>query len=228
MTSAPGWRGVRETVRGRIHARDWPPGAAIPNEADLATELGCARATVNRALRALAEEGLLERRRRAGTRVALRPVARATLEIPVIREEVEATGARYGYRLIGREVAPGEADDGEWSLGDVPALRVVALHEADGAPWAVETRSVSLVAVPDVVEEPFDRTGPNEWLLERVPYTHGRIAFDAVTAEAKAGLLACAAGAPLLRMRRLTWDGERPITSVELRHAPGHTLRTAL
>lgn len=29
----------------RIRARDWPPGSVIPNEADLAVEFGCARAT---------------------------------------------------------------------------------------------------------------------------------------------------------------------------------------
>lgn len=65
-----GWQTIQDKVLRRIHARDWAPGSVIPNEADLTIKFGCARATVNRAQRALAEAGILERRRKAGTRVA--------------------------------------------------------------------------------------------------------------------------------------------------------------
>jgi formimidoylglutamate deiminase len=69
------WQAVQDEVRRRIAARLWRPGDFIPHETDLAREFGCARATVNRALRELAEEGLLDRRRKAGTRVAVNPSA---------------------------------------------------------------------------------------------------------------------------------------------------------
>ena len=65
------WQAVADEVLARIRRRDWAPGDLIPNEVDLAGEMGCARTTVNRALRHLAEAGYLERRRKAGTRVAL-------------------------------------------------------------------------------------------------------------------------------------------------------------
>ena len=100
-----GWQSVRDEVLRRIHERQWKPGDLIPNETDLASELGCGRATVNRALRELANTGLLDRRRKAGTRVALQPVARATLSIPVIRSEVEEQGRTYRYTLLSREVS---------------------------------------------------------------------------------------------------------------------------
>ena len=99
------WQSVQDEVLRRIHARAWPSGALISNEADLAIEFGCARATVNRALRALAENGLLDRRRKAGTRVAAQPIAKATLDIAVIRHEVEEQGRAYGYQLINRSMA---------------------------------------------------------------------------------------------------------------------------
>ena len=50
-----GWEDIRAEVLRRIRARDWPPGALIPGEEALAEEFGVARATVNRALRDLAE-----------------------------------------------------------------------------------------------------------------------------------------------------------------------------
>ena len=70
-----GWEDIRAEVLRRIRVRDWPPGAMIPTEEELATEFGVARATVNRALRELAVAGVLERRRKAGTRVAALPAA---------------------------------------------------------------------------------------------------------------------------------------------------------
>ena len=88
------WQSVQEEGLRRIHARVWKPGDLIPNEVDLALEFGCARTTVNRALRSLAESGLLDRRRKAGTRVAAQPVAKATLDITVIRMEVEGRGQK--------------------------------------------------------------------------------------------------------------------------------------
>ena len=61
------WQDVQREVLGRIQNRVWKPGDIIPNEVDLAKEFGCARATVNRALQAVADSGLLDRRRKAGT-----------------------------------------------------------------------------------------------------------------------------------------------------------------
>src|SRR5690606_38596219 len=71
-----GWEDLRETIGARIRAREWPPGALIPAEAQLAADYGVARATVNRALQSLAEDGVIERRKRAGTRVAELPARR--------------------------------------------------------------------------------------------------------------------------------------------------------
>ena len=105
------WQGVQAEVQRRIHARIWPPGALIPSEKELAEEFGCARATVNRALRGLAESGVLDRRRKAGTHVAMHPVARATLSIPLIRDEISDRGAAPGYRLVAqRDATPPPAN----------------------------------------------------------------------------------------------------------------------
>ncbi|MGR3486016.1 MAG: GntR family transcriptional regulator [Paracoccaceae bacterium] len=222
--TARGWRSVRDEVRRRIQARDWRPGDDIPREVDLAAQLGCARSTVNRALRALAEEGLLERRRRAGTRVAPQPVAQGRLEIPLIRREVEGHGAAYGYRLLARDVGPC-APTGLLSLGGDRVLRVEALHLADGAPYALELRRIDLAAVPDAADADFAAVSPNEWLLARVPYSTGAFAIDATACDAAtAERLRCPRGAPALRLRRLTGNEARALSSVAMLFPPGHAV----
>ncbi|MDF3606867.1 GntR family transcriptional regulator [Paracoccus sp. DMF-8] len=90
------WQAVQSEVLSRIRNGQWP-GTLIPTETTLAAEFGCARATINRALTSLAESGLLERRRKVGTRVAQHPPQQSTLPKIFIRDEIEARGALYGY-----------------------------------------------------------------------------------------------------------------------------------
>ncbi|MEO0938566.1 MAG: GntR family transcriptional regulator [Pseudomonadota bacterium] len=222
------WQSVRDEVRRRIHARDWAPGSTIPNEVDLAAEFGCARTTVNRALQSLAEAGLLDRRRKAGTRVALHPAARATLTIAALQDEVTARGQAYGYRLLRcAEAAPPAHIHALMPAAQQLHLR--ALHSADGRPYALEDRWINLAQVPAARTAPFEQISGNAWLLANVPYTHGEIAFFAQTAAAEAAAdLSCPEGHALLGLDRTTWDGSAAITRVQLLYAPGHRITTTL
>lgn len=225
------WQSVRDAVLARIHSREWPPGAPIPNEADLAQELGCARATVNRALRALAEEGLIERRRRAGSRVAEHPVRKATFAIPVIRREIEAAGGVYSHRLLVCQRAEPSAEvSARLRLrGAEPMLHVETLHLADGRAHGHEDRWVNLAAVPGIEGTDLARISANEWLVANVPFTGGDFVFTAAQADATlARHLGCAEGAALPVLERTTWNGEVPITWMRLAHAPGYRMRTRL
>jgi GntR family histidine utilization transcriptional repressor len=225
------WRKVRDEVLRRIHTRAWPPGSIIPNEIDLAREFGVARATVNRALQTLALEGWLDRRRRAGTRVARHQAAQARLAIPIMRREIEASGRVYAHDLRRRALAtlPPEVEE---ALG-VPAcgawLHLCALHRADGAPYAVEDRWVNPEAAPGLAEATLVEENANEWLLEHVPFTHGTLTIGAGHPDAMAvDALGASPTTPLLVLERSTWDGERPITWVRLTFAAGHVLRAPL
>ena len=225
------WQSVKKEVLRRIHAREWKPGDLIPNETELAKEFGCARTTVNRALRNLAEGGLLERRRKAGTRVAAQPVAKATLNIAVIRHEVEDRGARYGYQLALREarIAPTHVSAALGVGVQDRLLHVMALHLSNDAPYALEDRWINTVHVPDALKQDFRSISANEWLLQNVPYTRGEISFSAKPASAEnANYLNCPESSALLAVNRLTWDHDQSVTAVQVLFAPGHQMRTRI
>ncbi|MDG1431767.1 MAG: UTRA domain-containing protein [Paracoccaceae bacterium] len=225
------WQSVQKEVLRRIHAREWPPGELIPNEADLAQEFGCARTTVNRALRSLAESGLLDRRRKAGTRVASQPVARATLDIAIIRADIEDRGQKYGYQLIEREeVIPPISISAAMAVETTQTLlHIRALHLADDVPYALEDRWINIQIVPSAAAESFKTVSANEWLLAHVPYTHGEIAFSANSATQNQSMtLNCPEHSALFTIDRLTWDNDAAVTKVCLLFAPGHQLRTVL
>lgn len=225
------WQSVQEEVLRRIHSREWNPGDLIPNEADLAIEFGCARSTVNRALRAVAESGLLDRKRKAGTRVAVQPIAKATLSIAVIRDEVEETGAKYGYLLIERSeiVPPASVSGAMKTRADEKLLHVRALHLANDAPYAIEDRWINTDVVQGAKAEGFEAVSANEWLMKHAPYTHGDIGFSAVQATSQdASTLDVPQQSALFTIDRLTWDTSKSVTKVRLLFAPGYQLRTVI
>lgn len=225
------WQAIQDEVLRRIHARDWPPGHVIPGEVELAAEFGCARATVNRALRTLAEAGILERRRKAGTRVALHPVSRATVDIPILRQEIEDRGSAYAYRLLARDTAlpPARARIALCPDAPAPCLHVRALHLADTTPFALEDRWISLATVPAAASQDFETVSANEWLVSTAPYTHGDIGFTAAAAgKLESRDLCCAPGTPIFVIDRTTWDHGRAVTTVRLSYAPGYRIHTTI
>lgn len=223
-----GWEDIRAEVLRRIRVRDWPPGQLIPTEEDLAAEFGCARATVNRALRELASAGVLERRRKAGTRVAMLPVRKATLDIPLIRQEVVARGQSYGFRVLTiRKMAPPVPVASRLGLPTcAQMIYLETLHLADGQPFVFETRWLNPAVLPVPLPD-FAVISANEWLVTNISYAAGDIAFSAEEASPReAETMGIALGRALFITERTTWTAEAAITLVRLAHAPGYRVQT--
>jgi len=221
------FRDVKEIIRGRIVSGDWGPGDLIPNEVDLAAEFQCARATVNRAVRELAEEGLVERK--AGTRVCKAPRRRAQFEIPVVRQEIEISGRMYRYALVRNQksIAPEwlRARMGLESDGEV--LHLTCVHYADNNPYQFEDRWINLAALPQADDADFSEIGPNEWLIAAVPFSDAEISFSATAAdEDLASHLGCSLGDPLFLAERSTWWQGQSVTYVRLVFQRGHRMTT--
>lgn len=222
---------IRESLLDRIQRGEWALGALIPGEVQLAREYGCARTTVNRALRALADAGLVVRKRRGGTRVTPLPVRQARLSIPVVREQVEDAGDRYSHQLRRRRqsVPPAAIRKRLGLAARTKALYLETLHLANGAPFAFETRWINPAAVPDVAAEELEQLSINEWLVRRVPFTSGEVRFSAVNADSRvAAALGVAEGTALFLVDRTTWRGDVFITTTALHHAAGYTLHSTL
>lgn len=60
---------IYHILEQKILDGSWGMGATIPSEMELTEEFGCSRTTIGKAVARLAHEGLVERRKRAGTRV---------------------------------------------------------------------------------------------------------------------------------------------------------------
>lgn len=230
MTAAT-HQGIRAAIRARIVAGEWKLGELIPGEVDLAQEYACARTTVNRALQSLAEEGIVERKRRGGTRVRPLPSPQAQFPIPLIREQVESTGRAYGHKVVLRENrAMPETVRARLGIGgECAAAYLESLHLADGLPFAFEQRWVNLVAVPAFDHADFGQLSANEWLVRTVPFSRGEVALSATAADARlATMLGAQPGAAVFTMDRATWFDDSPVTATTLYYAPGYELAFAI
>jgi GntR family histidine utilization transcriptional repressor len=222
-----GWENIRAEVLRRIRGREWPPGCLIPGEEALAGEFGVARATVNRALRDLADAGVIERKKRVGTRVAELPVRRARLEIPVIRLDVLGRGLTYGFEVLTDRLVPAPVPvTARLGLPEGATMRALeTLHLAGGRPYVFETRWLNPGVLPDPPPD-FAEISVNEWLVTHVSLVSGDIAFTAETATSReAEVLGVAQGAALLVAERTTHGTAGPVTWVRLAHAPGHRVQ---
>ncbi len=228
---SPTWQSIQAEVTRRISQRIWRPGELIPGEVDLAAEFGCARATVNRALRQLAEAGILDRRRKVGTRVALHPVRKATLDISITRREVEQRGAIYTHILLERRLSSSPAIiQSQMQLArTAKLLHLRALHMADDRPFLYEDRWVNTETVPDALHIDFKAINANEWLVQNALFTTGDITFSAANAsDTEAKLLNCEPGDAIFIVNRITWNGPEAITAVRLAYAPGFHMQTTI
>lgn len=210
-------RRIRDHIEQRILSGAWPPGHKLPFEHELMTEFGCARMTVNKAMAALADAGLIVRRRRGGSFVAEPRVHAPVLAVPDIRAEVEGRGRRYGLRLLARRrrsATAGNALERQLAQGGA-LLEVDCLHLADDHPFAIEHRLISLAAVPEAIDADFAAVPPGTWLLDAVPWTEAEHRIAAINADARtAGLLDIPLNAACLSVERRTWRGDVHVTHV--------------
>jgi GntR family histidine utilization transcriptional repressor len=220
---------IAREVRRRIVEREWCQGDRIPDEADLAIQFGAARSTVNKALQLLANEGLLDRRRRAGTRVAVDPVRKASFTISIVREQVEHAGMAYSHRVVAQRCSP-VPDEIAARIG-LPKGEILvhmrAMHYADGQPFQLEDRWINPRAAPGLAGVDFRRLNANEWLVRNAPYLHAELAFSAENADHRdARFLGTRPGRALLILHRTTWNDLGPITTVRVAFQPGHIVGT--
>lgn len=223
------WKDVRDEIHEAILSGRYGPGDRLPRDADIAQDLNCARSTVQRAMQDLSDSGLVERRRKGGTRVRSEPVTRATLDIPITRREVEQKGGLYGHQLIRRSttVAPRSVMAAFELTEPHPMLRVEALHLSDGRPYILEDRWISLETVPEARAVDLTTQSANEWLVLNRPYNRCDLRFYAITANSRvADLLQIEAGTALLVVERTTWIDKAPITTVQAITTPGYQLFT--
>jgi GntR family transcriptional regulator, histidine utilization repressor len=226
LAAAPYAR-VKQHLKDGLARGRWNPGELMPSEAELVTEFGISRMTVNRALRELQSEGLVQRVQGVGTFAAqLHPVS-STLTIRDLHEEIEARGHRHHVDVqFVREERAGPALAAQLGLADgARVFHSMMVHFDNGVPLQCEDRFVNPERAPDYLKVDFTRTTPTQHLLEVAPLWEAQFTIEAGAATPlEARLLGLKAGEPCLIVVRRTMSRGSTVTLVRLAH-PGSRYR---
>lgn len=215
----PGFEKVKKFVLTKIRSGVWRPGDPVPSEAALMARFGLSRMTVNRAMRELSDEGLVERIQGSGTYVAdLHPIASA-IRIRDIHEEIRERGHVHATSVLRAEAcaAPAAVADRLCLPRRTRVFHTVLLHTENTVPIQLEDRYVNPEAAPDYLANDFTVTTPTAYLMGVAPLTHAVYRIEACHPNAEqAKALRMSAQDPCLRMVRTTRSGERVVTTAEL------------
>jgi GntR family histidine utilization transcriptional repressor len=180
------------------------------------------------AMRALADDGLIVRRRRTGSIVAAPAGDRVITAMVSVQTAVEAGGHAYSYEGLARHRARATDDIAERFNIPVgtPLLNISCRHFANGEPAALEDHWINLNTLPEAVDEMFGAMPPGQWLAMRLPWPKSSYVVTAVNAGARiAKLLGLAPGTACLKIDRRSWRDGVPATFVTcLYPGAGHAL----
>ena len=217
------YQSVKDHVRRAIANGTWKLGDRISSEHELVAELGVSRMTVHRALRELAEEGVLHRVAGVGTFVSDHRSKSNLLAVANLADEIRARGGEHRCEVLKKCVEQASPEVAE-ALGlqpDTRVFHVVCLHRENGLPIQLEDRYVNPDAAPAFLQQPFGEVLPAEYLLRTVPLDEMEHVVEADRADGEmARVLEMRKGDPCLVLTRRTWSGALTVTLVRLVH-PG-------
>ncbi|MFC8828755.1 GntR family transcriptional regulator [Streptomyces sp. NPDC057137] len=218
---------IAEALRRSILDGEYPIGARLPSESDLAAQWSASRGTVRQAVGLLASEGLIGSRQGA-RRVVLRQERRHSFQqLNSFAQWARAMGSEVASRILTRTTRPATAEETA-RLGITPGsevLDVLRLRHLDGEPVLVERTAYTDWVAPAVRALPDDCVS----IMDSIAADAGIVAhygehlIDALAAGSEdARLLRVRRGSPLLRQRYLTYTAAgRPIEWTDDRYRAG-------
>ncbi|HTT11554.1 MAG TPA: histidine utilization repressor [Burkholderiaceae bacterium] len=214
---------VKSFLKGELERGRWRPGELMPSEAELVQQFGVSRMTVNRALREMQSEGLVDRVQGVGTFAAQLYRVSSTLTIRNLQEEIEERGHRHHAQLHvkRKEAAPVALAQQLGVPTGAPVFHTLIVHFDNGVAVQCEDRYVNPAAAPDYLKVDFATTTPTRYLLEVAPLWEAQYTIEAsAPTEQEAKLLGIARTEPCLVIVRRTVSRAIPITIARLVH-PG-------
>ena len=225
----PAYQKIQATIVKRIDSGQLKPGDAVDSERELAKIHQVSLMTARHALTALEREGMVQRRRGAGTFVA--PPRVHFNKLMSYTEQMSGRSLAVSSKLLSlglidtqQEIAARLALPSTSRLIKLERLRMGA-----NEPFAIETCYLSAEDFVGLTKAPLDRVSLFS-ILEQdygLEIAHADEEIDATTADPHtAKLLGIASGAPVLRIRQVIYStkGKTALYVLGLYRSDRHTL----
>ncbi len=221
--SLPAYQQIKHYILQAIHSGQWRTGMTIPTEMSLAKQFAVSRMTVNRALKELTEEKVLERRQGSGTFVAQQQFNHTFVEVRNIADDIRQTGKHYRVQVIDKKscdvlVLPSDMQPLLQKTQKLFQLDVI--HYGNDVPIQYEKRWVDAELVPEFSQQDFTQVNASDYLIHNVPLVKGYYSIQAIypTADIAKRLNMTTAQAALLLTRYTYSSDNRIVTYVQMWH----------
>jgi GntR family transcriptional regulator len=214
----PAYQRIQSAVRQLIEAGELKPGDAVASERELAKIHRVSLMTARHALAGLEHEGMVERRRGAGTFVA--PPRIHFNKLMSYTEQMASRGMAAVSKLITSKIIEGEEEIAARLV--IPSsskiVKIERVRHASEEPFALETCYLPADRFPGLVREPLGR-GSLFTALEHdydVRLTYSDEEIDATAADTRvAQCLRVPKGAPVMRIRQVIYSSNaKPVIYV--------------
>jgi GntR family transcriptional regulator len=220
----PLWYQVAQHLRTTIFSRRPGDPDRLPTEDELAAHYGVSVVTMRRALKALGEEGIIERRRRHGTFITPAAAPRQPLTVLGSVDAVVAQQASLEVEVVGREEVPVPPELATHFSGAERVVHVRRLRSEHGEPISCADNWIRPEHAA-AIDDDYLRTAPMTQALREQAGVHiGRIENEVEARLATpelAGLLGVALLSPILLCACVTSDGDGRVVDTARIHYRG-------
>jgi GntR family transcriptional regulator len=227
--SAPVYKKIQNSIRKRIEASELRPGDLVASERELARAHGVSLMTARHALAGLEREGMVERRRGAGTFVASPKIH--FNKLMSYSEQMSSRGLNPRSQVLVAKIIEHEPEVA--ARLRLPAtsrvIKIERLRATSNEPLALEACYLAASEFPDLLRTSWARSSLFATLIQNygVDLAYADEEVDATAAQAKvAELLNVPCGVPILRIRQVIYSskGKPVIYVVGFYRSECHTL----
>lgn len=229
QNGVPAYKRIQSTIVKRLELGQLKPGDAVDSERELARIHGVSLMTARHALADLEREGMVVRRRGAGTFVA--PPKIHFNKLMSYTEQMSGRGLNVSSKVLSLSVVNTEHEvAARLALpSDSSLVKVERLRLGGDEPFAIETCYLSAVDFPNLTRSRLDRVSLFSILEHNygLELGHADEEVDVTTADPhSARLLDITHGTPLLRIRQEIYStkGRVAIYVLGLYRSDRHTL----
>lgn len=202
---------IADYIRRKVYDLEWGAGEAIPSEHELMRLFGVSRGTVQKGIKSLVAEGLLEQTRGKGTFVT-QPVLQYTMSNSLLSyaESLRLQNVDFHTDVLESTIMPADHACSQ-ALNvplNAPVLKLHRLRSTEKEPIILMESRVNLLACPGLDEVDFTK----ETLFSAMEHASGhkigyaKVQYGArISGQKRSEILQCHEGAPLLNIHQTVY-----------------------
>lgn len=156
---------IKQFLEQQIKSGQWPPGTRIPTEQSLTNTFSVSRMTARRAVKELADVGLLTRTPGKGTFVSKQEADTPVFKIEDVIAKIQAAGT-YSHRLLSMDSVQATTEIAKLMQIKTNSMifQLIILHLSQDRPVQWQKLSVNCSFAPALLKQKFAKITPDAYL----------------------------------------------------------------